>query len=256
MGQAPWGGGGRSSFELLPALHLLLAHLVQARQDCVLMVWLLWWVQARSPQLQDDPSLVWTIIFSWQENEHNSQLPHQAFCPQSPLLSPDFRREFQWAKIAALFLYILSSGIFCRIFWWYTDLSFLMRTWACPDAQPYSHEGTFKPWFHSHALDKTLFLDLSWGVSEPNITLCRASGVTERKQNWVLQPLSLLCCLKDLGKTLDPNQMRLGFCKSSTVRTCSTFYPNLLFSRWDSRRHSQCCYIHLLYPICHAATQR
>lgn len=167
------------------------------------MVWLLWWVQARSPQLQDDPSLVWTIIFSWQENEHNSQLPHQAFCPQSPLLSPDFRREFQWAKIAALFLYILSSGIFCRIFWWCTDLSFLMRTWACPDAQPYSHEGTFKPWFHSHALDKTLFLDLSWGVSEPNITLCRASGVTERKQNWVLQPLSLLCCLKDLGKTLD-----------------------------------------------------
>lgn len=33
------------------------------QQGCVLMAWLLWWVQAGSPQLQDDPSLVWTIFF-------------------------------------------------------------------------------------------------------------------------------------------------------------------------------------------------
>lgn len=57
---------------------------------------------------------------------------------------------------------------------------------------------------------------------------------------------------KGSQETLDPNQVSLSFCKSSMVRTCSTLYPNLLFSRSDSRRHSQCCYIHFPYPICHA----
>lgn len=183
--------------------------------------------------------------------------PIRHFVLSLPLLSPYFGGEFQWAKIAALFPYILSSGIFCRIFWWCIAFSFLVWGWACPDAQPYSHEGTLKPWFHPHALDKNfvswLELRREWAKSDSVQSLV-PPNLGNNREKIKQSPAASVTALPPKGsqETLDPNQMSLGFCKSSMARTCSTFYPNLLFRRWDSRRHSQCCYIHLLYPICHA----
>lgn len=151
----------------------------------------------------------------------------------------------------------------------------LSMSW-CPTTQPLRDPEALKPWFHHHTLDTSLLLnsvDISITRCQPswlvlssewaNWDSMRGSVPQTSGDNWekikkVPQVKASVDTLLPKGsqETLDPNQSSLGFYKGSIARTCSTLYPNLLFSKWDSRRHSQCCYIHLLQPICHTTVNR
>lgn len=124
----------------------------------------------------------------------------------------------------------------------------------CPTPQPWRYPQTMvSRSCLGHNSASWLELRIEWAKSHSVQGLVPPS-LRNNREKIKQSPAASVSSLwpKRSQETLDPNQISLGFCKSSMVRTCSTFYPNILFSRWDSRRHFQCCYIHLLYPICHA----
>lgn len=138
----------------------------------------------------------------------------------------------------------------------------------CPTIQLLRDPEALKPCFHQHTLYRSLLLNSidtsltfcqpSWldlSRRKPTLTLCGAlclqtSGDNQDQIKQSLQVKASVNALLPKGsqETLDPAQMSLSSCKGSVARTCSSLYPNPLFSKTAEDIPSaiiSTCYNHL-----------